>query len=156
MSAVRALWDPHHLWLGLIATWSGVCRGPDSAHGLDDLRSFNPMHDCGFFPPRSHMSFIHESARDRKLCCMCRAGRQWFLQAGVPAGLVASTSGVSLMHQLSRIHRSRRAMLLAGKRGGANRCDRFLPWFLVLSQDFGKRSSLTQRSMRSIKSADAD
>lgn len=48
-SAVRVLWDPHHLWLGLIATWSGVCRGPDSAHGLNALRSFNPMHDCGGF-----------------------------------------------------------------------------------------------------------
>lgn len=28
------LWVPQHLWLGLIAAWSGVCRVPDSAHGL--------------------------------------------------------------------------------------------------------------------------
>jgi hypothetical protein len=68
---------------------------PTALMGFIALRSFIPMHDCGrFLSPRSHLPFFHESAHDWKLSCMCRAGRQWFLQEGVPAGLVDPASGV--------------------------------------------------------------
>lgn len=71
------LWGPHYFRLGLIAAWSGVCRVPDCAHGL--LRPFAVLIRCSIaaaiVPPRSHLPFVHESARDGELSCKCRAGR---------------------------------------------------------------------------------
>jgi len=98
-------------WLELIAAWSGVCRGPDSAHGLHALRSFNPMHDCGDFhrDPTCRFSMNPRATGNCLVSVALAAKIRIVRRAGGSRGF---DFWGYLMHQLSRIDPTGQAALM--------------------------------------------